>query len=67
MECENKICYVIRLWYGGKGRLCYQIMLLKNIISATLSDYGMDILKYVLRYQIIVLENKVGYVIRLWY
>ena len=51
----------------GKGMLCYQIMLLKNIISATLSDYGMDIFKCVLRYQIMVLENKVGYVIRLWY
>ena len=32
-----------------------------------LSDYGMEKLKGVLRYQIMVFENKVGNIKRLWY
>ena len=42
-------------------------MVLEKKFNATLSNYGMEKLEIVQRYQIILFDNNVSYVIRLWY
>ena len=42
-------------------------MVLEKKFNATLSNYGMEKLEIVQRYQIILFDDNVSYVIRLWY